>query len=252
MAHGSVVALGRYAPRPTCWWAHLSRRRRHYRARSSACRRGSSTPSGLTPPVGKPSDLLDRRAVYDRRRGRVNPPACRDKRRTSQARGPPRRPGVHGAVVPSHPRNGSPRRRNNRRVQAALARQIGSLDAPFVAPTRPDDRRVHSGMTRSAQGERRITTRGVPDAAFDVDGAATTNPARSNIAAVPRVDGRRRDPRAAGRDGVALEHARAVLAGVRHGRLEERASDAASARPLRHHEAVDHPDVVARQLGQRP
>ena len=38
MAHGSVVAPGAYAPRPTCWWAHLSRRRRHCRARSCAGR----------------------------------------------------------------------------------------------------------------------------------------------------------------------------------------------------------------------
>ena len=30
-----------------------------------------------------------------------------------------------------------------------------------------------------------MTTRGVPDAALDVDGAKTENPARSNIAAVP-------------------------------------------------------------------
>ena len=35
------------------------------------------------------------------------------------------------------------------------------------------------------QGSRRTTTRGAPEAAFDVDGAATSNPARSNIAAVP-------------------------------------------------------------------
>ena len=35
MAHGSVVAPGAYAPRPTLWWAHLSRER----CRGRVCRR---------------------------------------------------------------------------------------------------------------------------------------------------------------------------------------------------------------------
>jgi hypothetical protein len=50
----------------------------------------------------------------------------------------------------------------------------------------PPARFVPAGRrVEPVQGSRRITTRGVPDDAFDVVGAATVNPARSNIAAVP-------------------------------------------------------------------
>ena len=40
-------------------------------------------------------------------------------------------------------------------------------------------------VTHSCQGRRRITTRGVPAAAFDVVGAATSKPALRNMPAVP-------------------------------------------------------------------
>ena len=52
MAHGSVVALGAEAPRPTCWWAHLSRCRQP-RGPPFAGRRLRSSSSGEAPPVGR-------------------------------------------------------------------------------------------------------------------------------------------------------------------------------------------------------
>lgn len=46
-------------------------------------------------------------------------------------------------------------------------------------------RRQAAGYRPELYGARRITTRGVFGAAFEVVGAATVKPARSNIAAVP-------------------------------------------------------------------
>ena len=63
----------------------------------------------------------------------------------------------------------------------------GSNDAaaPERGPVRRRERRQPSRLGR--HGLRRITTRGVPEAALDVDGANTEKPARSNIAAVPML-----------------------------------------------------------------
>ena len=84
---------------------------------------------------------------------------------------------------------------------------------------------------------------------MDVDGANAEKPARSNIAAVPmftEADEIRVPPVWT---GIALERAGAVLAGIRDGRVQQRARRRRSGEPpLATTKQLIHPDVVARQL----
>ena len=104
---------------------------------------------------------------------------------------------------------------------------------------------------RTRQGDRRITTRGVPEGPSTSSARPPRSPPartwrRCPCTRTPTRSGCRRSHRVALDVPAPCSRAYATAA------LEERARQRRCVATPGHHEAVDHPDVVARQLRQRP
>lgn len=196
MAHGSVGRSWGASPRVLPAGGHTSPadsagERRHRRPVEDCVLHHGASASGNRTGT---SDLLDRRGVYPAG-GRlvkasspvmsVSDVACRreprqpaDSRRESAPEPAASDARLNGRNAWVPPSQGPGLTRSMRRVHAG-----GDSEAGARPGTGPDGRDTSSGF--AAQGSRRITVRGRPPPAFDVVGAASVNPARSNIEAVP-------------------------------------------------------------------